>query len=179
MIEGRVGRRYARAVFQLAREKAQEEDWGQQLGRFTESYNQTALKSVLNNPALALESRKKVVVEVAGSMQLDPLITRFITLLTERRRLSSLPSIRDHYQRLLDEVKGRVRAAVLTPNRLEGATLEKLTSALQQICKKEVLLKAQTDPGLIGGLVIELEGKIYDGSILTQLEKMKQEIEQG
>ena len=38
------------------------------------------------------------------------------------------------------------------------------------------MLHEETEPGLLGGVVIELEGTIYDGSVRTQLEKMKQRI---
>jgi F-type H+-transporting ATPase subunit delta len=42
-----------------------------------------------------------------------------------------------------------------------------------------VVLQQETDPGLLGGLLVELEGKVYDGSIRTQLENMKQRIVRG
>ena len=47
------------------------------------------------------------------------------------------------------------------------------------ISGKDVVLQQDTDPSLLGGLLIELEGKVYDGSIRTQLEKMKQRIARG
>ena len=55
-----------------------------------------------------------------------------------------------------------------------------MTSPYQRaISGKEVILHEETDPGLIGGVRIELEGRVYDGSVRTQLEKMKQRIERG
>ena len=50
---------------------------------------------------------------------------------------------------------------------------------LHGISGKDVVLQQDTDPSLLGGLLIELEGKVYDGSIRTQLEKMKQRIARG
>ncbi len=179
MIEGRLSRRYARAIFQLAREEHREEELGQELNRFVEAYNNSPLKTVLNNPAFSVQGRKNVAVQVAKSLDLNPLTIRFLSLLLERDRLDSLSSIAVHYHRYLDETKGRVQARVVSPAPLGEATLEKLRKTFQTIRGKLVILKEETDPGLVGGVLIELEGKVYDGSIRTQLERMKESIEQG
>ncbi len=57
--------------------------------------------------------------------------------------------------------------------------LNRLRALLGGISSREVVLQQETDPGLIGGLLVELEGTIYDGSVRTQLEKMKQRIARG
>jgi F-type H+-transporting ATPase subunit delta len=57
--------------------------------------------------------------------------------------------------------------------------LERLRDALRQLSGKDVILQQQSDPALIAGLVLELEGKIYDGSVRTQLDKMKQRVVRG
>ncbi|MFQ5850268.1 MAG: ATP synthase F1 subunit delta [Candidatus Binatia bacterium] len=176
MIAGRLSRRYARAIFQLAQEEHREEPVGEEIDRFVAAYHNSALKTVLNNPAFGLKSRKSVAVEVAKSLELTPLVIRFLSLLTERDRLAFLPSIALHYHRYLDEARGRVQARVLAPTTLGKATLEKLRGVLQSTCGKEVILKEETEPRLIGGVLIELEGKVYDGSIRTQLERMKESI---
>ena len=54
--------------------------------------------------------------------------------------------------------------------------VERLREQLRGISGKEVVLQQETDPSLLGGLLVELEGKVYDGSVRTQLEKMKQRI---
>ncbi|MFQ5541468.1 MAG: ATP synthase F1 subunit delta, partial [Candidatus Binatia bacterium] len=178
-IEGRLSRRYARAIFQLAHEEHREEALGQEINRFVEAYDNSPLKTVLNNPAFGVQSRRNVAVQVAKSIGLTSLIIRFLSLLLERDRLDSLSSIAVHYHRYLDETKGRVQARVVSPTSLGEATLEKLRKILQTIRGKVVILKEETDPGLVGGVLIELEGKVYDGSIRTQLERMKESIGQG
>ena len=66
-----------------------------------------------------------------------------------------------------------------TPTPLGEAMLDKLCGVLQRISGKEVILTEEITPGLIGGVRIDLEGKVYDGSIHTQLERMEESIEQG
>ena len=57
--------------------------------------------------------------------------------------------------------------------------VDRLREVLRGISGKEIVLQQETDPSLIGGVLIELEGKVYDGSVRTQLEKLKQRIVRG
>ena len=179
MIEGSLSRRYARALFGLALEGHREEEIGQEIDRFVAAYSGSPLPTVLTNPAFSLARRKNIVVELSRGLQLSPLALHFLLLLLERDRLTYLPSITSRYRRLLDEKKGRVQARVVSPRPLETATLQRLGEVLAKVSGKEVVLKQESDPGMIGGVVLQLEGKVYDGSVRTQIEKMKERIERG
>lgn len=179
MIEGSLSRRYARALFELALEERREEQVGEEIERYVAAYADSSLSAALTNPAFPLASRKNVAVEVARGLELSPLAVHFLSLLLERDRLSHLPAIASRYRRLLDEKRGRVEARVVSSGPLEAAMLDRLREALSRLSGKEVVLKPESDPGLIGGVVIQLEGKVYDGSVRTQIEKMKERIERG
>jgi F-type H+-transporting ATPase subunit delta len=179
MIEGSLARRYTKALFQLAREVGQEEKVGQEIDQFYAAYSGSELHGVLTNPAFDLGSRGKVLVQVAESQRLSPLTIHFMALLLERDRLPYLPSIVACYRRFLNEAKGRVEAKVVGARSLEPGMLNRLRELLGSMSGKEVVLQHETDPSLIGGVLVELEGKIYDGSVRTQLEKMKQRIARG
>jgi F-type H+-transporting ATPase subunit delta len=179
MIEGSLSRRYTKALFQLAREASQEEKIGQELEQFYAAYSGSALRQVLTNPAFAIGARKKILTEVTGSQQLSALTSHFVALLLDRDRLTYLEGIVGCYRRLLNEVKGRIEARVVSASALEPSMIEQLRARLHGLSGKEVVLQQETDPDLLGGLLVELEGKVYDGSIRTQLEKMKQRIVRG
>lgn len=179
MTEGSLGRRYAKALFQLAREAGQEEKIVQELEQFYGAYIGSDLKHVLVNPAFAIEARKKILGQVTQAEQLSELTRHFLLLLAERDRLPDLAGIVSCYRRLLNEAKGRVEAKVVSVSSLEPDRLEQLRGQLRGISGKDVVLQQETHPGLLGGLLVELEGKVYDGSIRTQLENMKQRIGRG
>lgn len=179
MIEGRLSRRYAKALFELALEERREDEVGQEIDRFLTAYSGSSLLAVLNNPAFPLGSRKNIIVEVSRGLQLSPLAVHFLSLLLERDRLSYLPSVASRYRRLLDEKKGRVEAVVVAPDPLAAATLARMREALGKVSGKEVVLQQESDPRLIGGVVIQLEGKVYDGSVRAQIEKMRARTERG
>lgn len=177
MIAGSLSRRYAKALFQLAVAARKEEEVGWEIERFADAIQSPALNRVLNNPAFSVQSRKKIVAEVAGHLQLSPLVIHFLSLLVERDRLSFFPAIVERYRRLLNERKGQGEARVIAASPLEDNDLDRLRQALEKVSAKQVVIKQENDPSLIGGLVIHLEGKVYDGSVRSQLENMKQRVQ--
>jgi F-type H+-transporting ATPase subunit delta len=176
MIEGRLSRRYGKALFELALQEQREDAVAQEIEQFLGVYMNSPLQTVLNNPAFDLNSRKAVLLEVTKNLQLSQLTIHFLAILLERDRLSYLDGIVSHYRRLLNAAKGRVEAKVNQAAPLEPALMKRLRETLHALSGKEVVLREETEPGLLGGVTVELEGTIYDGSVRTQLEKMKQHI---
>lgn len=179
MIQGGLSRRYAKGLFLLATEEGREEEVAQEVERFTSGYEDSPLSSVLENPAFEPRDRKKILIEAAREFQLSPMVAHFLCLLLDRGRLNVLASLPSHYRLLLDEAKGRLQARLRTASALEHSSLERFREALKKISGKEIVLNAETDPELLGGAVVEIEGKIYDASIRTHLEKMKEHLEEG
>lgn len=179
MIEGGLSRRYTRALFQLAREAREEEKIGSEIEQFRSAHEDSDLRKVLTNPAFPAVARKSILRQVIGSQQLSPLTGKFLSLLLDRDRLAYLPGIVSSYRRMLNEAQGRVEARVVSAFALDPAVVEQLRERLRGLSGKDVVLQQETDPSLLGGLLIELEGKVYDGTIRTQLERMKQRIARG
>jgi F-type H+-transporting ATPase subunit delta len=179
MIEGSLSRRYAKALFQLALEAKREEEIGQEIERFNSIYLATELRLVLTNPAFSAENRKNVLTQIARSLKLSPLVANSVAFLLERDRLPYLPSIISRYRRLLDEKNGRVEAKLVAAGPVEENDIKRLSAALEKVSGKQVVLGQENDPSIVAGVVIHLEGKVYDGSVRTQLEKMKERIERG
>ena len=179
MTEGSLARRYTRALFQLARDAGQEEAVGVEVEQFHSEYSRSELQPVLTNPAFPLHTRIQILNQVAQHQGLSSLTLRFLSLLLDRDRLGHLAGIVACYRRLLNEAKGQVDAKVVSATALESAMVERVRGQLRAISGKTVILQQVVDPDLLGGLQVELEGKIYDGSVRTQLEKMKQRIARG
>jgi F-type H+-transporting ATPase subunit delta len=179
MIEGSLARRYTKALFQLARDDGQEEKVGAEIDDFYKAYSESDLQTVLTNPAFDIPTRKRVLIQIANSQRLSVLTLHFLSLLLERDRLGHLAGIASRYRRLLNEAKGRVEAKIVSPSALEPAMAERVREQLRGLSGKDVVLQQEVDPSLLGGLLVELEGKVYDGTIRTQLEKMKQRVARG
>ena len=81
--------------------------------------------------------------------------------------------IADQYQRILDQMLGRVRATITssTPLAAQGETV---VAALARQTGRTVLAEERVDPSLLGGVVVDIEGTVYDGSLSGQLERMRE-----
>ncbi len=175
MTAGKISRRYARAIFELA--TGREEAVATELDGFVEAYGQPDLRHVLGNPAFNVERRKAIIVELAGRMGLSELTTHFVLLLLARERLDGLPSIARHYHRLLDDARGRVNAKVLVPQPLADEQRQSLVSVVSRMTGKDAVLTEEVDLTILGGIIVEVGGKVYDGSVRTQLHTLRQNIE--
>ena len=147
MTEGSLARRYTKAIFQLARDGGQEEAVGVEIEQFHSEYSRSDLQPVLTNPAFPVDTRKRILNQVAQSQRLSSLTVRFLSLLLERDRLGHLPGIVSCYRRLLNDAKGRVDAKVVSANALEPAMVERVRGQLRAISGKEVILQQVVEPG--------------------------------
>lgn len=175
MLGGNLGRRYARALFELAEGRA--EALAVELDNYLAVYLNSDLNKVLGNPAFPLGDRKTVAREVAQRLELSDSARSLVALLVERERLSYLPAICAYYHRLLDELKGRVNAKVVAPKPLDEPRREELAQLVGRLSGKQAVLNEQVDPSIIGGVILEIGGTVYDGSVRTQLHGLRQSIE--
>jgi F-type H+-transporting ATPase subunit delta len=99
-----------------------------------------------------------------------------IVILAEKDRLTLLPSIaRTYVDRVMDHLK-IVRGEVTTAMPLAPEKLRAIEAGLAKATGRKVVLEARVDPSIIGGAVTRLGSTVYDGSVTTQLQKMKQSL---
>jgi len=103
----------------------------------------------------------------------------FLLLLIDRNRLSFLPGISREFLRMVDEHTGRVRANVTSAQPLDAGDVARLKRTIEQKTGKQVILQQQTDPELIAGMVTQIGSIVYDGSIRTRLQQMRQTLLRG
>jgi F-type H+-transporting ATPase subunit delta len=77
---------------------------------------------------------------------------------------------------MVDQQAGRVRATVTSAGPLGEHQLERLREAIGRMTGRSIVLEAKTDPSLIGGVVAQVGAKLLDGSLRTQLERMRDEL---
>lgn len=172
------GNRYARALFDTAvAEKSDLEAVERELAGFTDLVRgHSTLEHVLLNPAVPAPRKRAAVAALAARAALSPMVGKLLVLLAERDRLIILPELLAAYrQRLLDHQKV-VRAEVTTAVAIAPARARAIERSLAQLTGRKVTLATRVDPSIIGGLVARLGGTVYDGSITTQLRKMKQRL---
>ena len=172
-----IGRRYARALIELAEEQKQLEKVERELAAFAEAWDGSGeLRDVFENPAIGQEQRKSVLEAIGRKLVMSPLLLNTLRFLSDRGRLSALPEIAAAFDELAKERSGRVRVEVTTATEMSPAYFAQLTKTLQDATDKKVVLVKKTDPSLIAGVVTRVGDKVFDGSVLNGLRELKEEL---
>ena len=170
--------RYARALFDVALKEGDIQQVGHDVSGFTRVVgSHDVLSRALVNPAVPAP-RKRAVVEqlLAQAGKFSPVVSKLLLLLAERDRLALLPEIAAAYeQRLMDHAKV-VRAELTTAVPLTSDRVTALQQGLANLTGRQVQLQTKVDPGIIAGAVARIGSTVYDGSVTTQLQKVKERL---
>lgn len=178
MTAGAASTRYARALFDVVLKEGLDVAKVQtEVQQFADLFADPQLAQILSNPGIPASKKQglaKALVERAG--QVTPPLAKLILVLAEKDRLSLLPGLaRAYAERVMDHLK-IVRGEVTTAVALTPETLQALEQGLARATGRKVVLQSRVDPSIIGGAVTRLGSTVYDGSVTTQLQKMKQSL---
>lgn len=177
MTPGAAASRYARALFDVVLKENPSgiEQVQAEVQQFADLFAREPLAQVLGNPAIPVSRKAALATALIGRAgQVAAPLAKLIVVLAEKDRLTLLPGIaRAYVERVMDHLKivrGEVTTAIpLTPEKLRA-----LEQGLATATGRKVMLSARVDPSIVGGVVTRLGSTVYDGSITTQLQKMKQ-----
>jgi F-type H+-transporting ATPase subunit delta len=177
VITGSLARRYAKALLEIGVQQQTYDALGKELDRAAEMFKSSPeLRNALENPVFPLEQRKLVLDDVARRLALSKTVRNFVQLLLDKGRIAALPDIARVHRTLLDEYAGRVRATVTSARPLDPMLETRLKAALEKQSGKTVILEKKEDPSIVGGLVTQLGDMVYDGSVRTQLQQLREEL---
>ena len=170
-------RRYARALLDVALEKKQAEPLRAELDAIVGVLGgHRDLEALLQNPAVSAERKRKLVAAVAAQAKLSDLSTRLLTLLGERDRLAALPAIARAYAKLWNAHRGVVAAEAVSATPLDETQARAVAKALGGVTGREVDLTTRVDPALVGGMLVKMEGRTYDGSVRARLASLRRRL---
>ncbi len=176
MREGKVARRYARALFNAAVRTQAVEAVNEALQQLLNTLQeQPPLQRLLLNPLIPRERKQQMVQQSIGR-QTHPLLASLLNVLVDKRRERLLPEVAREFGDLRDEHLGIVRVQVYTAYPLDSQQEQTLVQSLQRRTGKMVVLQTHVDPTLIGGIVVRIGDTIIDGSVRGQLLRLKQHL---
>jgi F-type H+-transporting ATPase subunit delta len=173
----RVGRVYAEALLRAAESKGQTDELLGDLESLVGEVFQAdpQLEAYFSSGAINRE-RKAAVIRSAFSGRASELFVNFLLVLNNHERLDVLRPIAAAYRELRDERFGLLRVLVRTALPLPIDQQEKLKRQLRETFHKEPVLETQTDPELLGGLVVRVGDWLYDHSVKNELESIRNQI---
>jgi F-type H+-transporting ATPase subunit delta len=134
------------------------------------------LRNVLLSPAVSNAKKRNVIGRFAESLPLSRLVRNFLYVIVDRRRTDLLEDMADAFETALDERLGIVRADVKSAAPLNDRQQSELQQELSRVSGKQVRLDFSIDPSLIGGVVARIGSTVYDGSVRSQLEIMRERL---
>ena len=172
--------RYARALLDVAIQESDPAQIERDLASIVDAMNSSAeLRRAMLNPGIPQTIRVNVVRAVVKQSAAASPVAKLVVMLAERGRLELLPHLLDVYRERLLAHANIVRASVTSATPLDADQVQALQKSLSTVTGKKVQLDTHVDETLIGGVVTKIGSTVYDGSIRTQLQKMKEQLVEG
>ncbi len=166
-----VARVYAQALLDVGREQQRIDALGEALESVAAAARTDSLvKTFLETPALDAKAKKQALTSLRGT--LDGMVVNFLCLLVDKGRIAQLDSIARAYRDLADEAGGRTRVRATTARPIDAATQQQVEGAVRDVLGGQVVLETEVRADLLGGLVLQVGDKIYDGSVRGRLGRM-------
>ena len=170
--------RYARALFDVARKEGDIHQAGRDIAAFARLVaGNEGLSRAFANPAVPAQRKRAVVEQLfAAAGPMSPIVQKLVLMLAERDRLVLLPELATAYEARLMENAQVVRAQLTTAIALPQDRIAALQQGLARATGRQVQLEASVDTSIIGGAVARIGSTVYDGSVTTQLQKVKERL---
>lgn len=167
---------YATALFALAIENGKENEYRNALeGILTVISENSEYIDFLASPAIPLKIRLNEVDRAFSSFAPEEVVS-FVKVLCERGRIKEITECIEEFARLVDEKNKVSIAKVTSPVELTELQKIKLIEKLEKLSGNRVKLECIVDSAIIGGLMIEIDGKMMDGSVRYRLNDLKEVI---
>jgi len=175
-----LSRRYAKALVELGVEQKAVDTYGDELATIKAVLNQEVLlRQLLDSPTLAREKKVAMLADLCKVLELSEGTVKFLGLLLDKGRIGYLGQIEDNYRRQADELSGILSAKITSAIELDDVQQQAIATSLEKQTGKQVAVTVNVNADLIGGLQAEIGGRLFDGSVKTQLKRIEESLTKG
>ncbi|MBU2645677.1 ATP synthase F1 subunit delta [bacterium] len=180
MTGGIVGRRYAKALLNLAGSDKKIEEIGEQLLEVSNLYQENmGLRNIMLDPNISKEKRISIIGELTQKMECQELVTKYCRYLTARNRFDIIADISSAYHALASQILGKATAKVVVAQKLSNKEEKNLQKQLTAYTGKKITLIVEVDSSILGGAITSIESLVLDGSIKNKLNLIRETISKG
>ena len=165
------GQRYAQAIFDLALENNEVEQWGQDLEVVSEAFQDPDFAALMKHADMSAADKRAATGSVLAGV--NTMVRNLVDLLVSKGSVDSIADVYTSYTELLDQHLGRQRVEVTTAIALDEAEANRITSFVSELVRREVVLTTKVDESILGGLVIQIGDRLLDGSTKARLDGLK------
>ncbi len=177
MLDREVAIRYARALFDSAKERGYLDTADEQLATLQTVFERDrSLINYLAAPQID-DDKKEALIHKVFDANFARGILEFTLLVARKRRVEYLPLMIEEFRDLVADERGLIKAEVTAAHQLSAEQREKLVSKLQQKLGKTVELSEKQDSSVIGGIRVRLKDDVIDGTVENDLRKLRERLE--
>lgn len=170
-----VAKRYAKALFEAVGE-SKTDDSLRQLRDAQSILSQPKLRDLLSSPVLSRKEKELVVDQSISDMKLSQEVLNLLKLLAAKDRINILDETVLSFETISDEKNNVLRGTVTSSQKLTDAEKEEIESVISKFTGNQLLLEYNEDPALVGGVLAKVGSYTFDGTIETQLTKLKEQV---
>lgn len=175
-----IARRYGTALADVVLKTGETETVKSELRTWEEMMSENAeLMNAFQNPSIAHLDKEKVLDSLIAKAKPSKTTSNFLRVLLRNSRLTELADINDKFAAVLEERSGHVSAEVLSARELSADQKAELKANIEKLTGKQVQLNFGIDKNIIGGVVTRVGSTVYDGSVRTQLENLREQLVNG
>lgn len=166
-------KRYARAAFELAGEQGRIDEWRAQLAALRDVMTEPRVAQVMSNPTIPAARRMELITVDEG---FSPEVVNLAHLIVESRRVRDIAAVVEAFDELADAAAGTIRATVTTAVELPADERDELSRKLSERLGKQIVLSAEVDPHVLGGLKLQYGDRLIDATVATRLQQLRRRL---
>ncbi len=174
MNDGLIPNRYAKALYKLSQERGDTAQVYQEMKHLDVAYaSEAGLKKAVNNPFLPIADKLKLLCAASGAKQ-DGTSARFMELVIKNNRIDFMRSIALAFMKQYRELNGIAKVEVVTATELGDDEINDIVDVVKgQLGGKTIELTKSVNPDIIGGFTVDVDSRVLDASVRSQLEKLR------
>ncbi|MCK5524538.1 MAG: F0F1 ATP synthase subunit delta [Thiomargarita sp.] len=170
-----LARPYANAVFDLAVEADNFDDWSNDLNFLTTVIEDTTMTAVIANPQVDKNTLTRLLLDVCEE-PLSKLGVNLLKILLENKRLNTIPQIALQFEQLKAQHQGMRKVEITAPYPVEPQQQQEIETALKRRLGKTVDVDITLDKSLLGGCLIRTGDEVIDVSMKGHLQRLATEL---
>lgn len=173
MITASIARRYAKALFESVDLDAIN-PVRQSLDAFAHAYEESSeLRTVFVSPLFTMDEKQKVLLELARQTGGPPILSRLLVYALRHNRIVFIREISQAFAALADHATGHLSVGVTSSYELADVQKENIKNRLEKTTGRNVEVSFKSNSSIIGGIVLNISGWVFDGSVKTQISRWK------
>ena len=169
---------YSRSLFEVAQEHDVLDRVHDELGEFVDALNENRdLQVFFFSPYFSAEEKKEGIEQAVSDA--DERFLHFLELLAERHRLPAIFRIRREYDRMWAEENRLLPVSVTSAVKLDEEIVSEIGRRIEEQTGRHIELSSTVDPGIVGGLVLQVGNMIMDASLKARLERLRKQVARG